>query len=69
MSTDKDRLDWLVTRVTYLEHKDKNGVLCAKAPIGGYWPQGEYEESNADPDMVDLSLVAYIDAQIRKDKS
>lgn len=69
MITDKDRMDWLCARVTYVEHKDKNGVLCSRAPVGGYWPQGEHKEDNADPDMIGLDLEDYIDAQIKKEKS
>ena len=64
--TDKQRLDWLCSRVSYLEHEDKLGTSCQKIKVGSYWPQ---EESDACPegDMVGLELIDYIDAQIAKE--
>ena len=61
------RVKWMAERITYLEHKNREGVICAKAPVGQYWPQGEHEEDNADADMVGLTLIEYVDAQITKE--
>lgn len=62
------RVKWMADRITYLEHKNREGVLCVKAPVGQYWPQGEHEEDNADADMIGLTLIEYVDAQIRSEK-
>jgi Zn finger protein HypA/HybF involved in hydrogenase expression len=67
MITDKQRIEWLAARVAYLEHANAEGVSCVKAPVGQYWPQNE-EEAPADPDMVDLTLIEYVDAQITSEK-
>lgn len=67
--TDSDRVLWMHHRISYLEHKSREGVECGTAPVGQYWPQGEYQEDNADPDMVGLPVIAYIDAQIMKERT
>jgi hypothetical protein len=61
--TDADRVKWMADRITYLEHRNKDGVLCAQVKTGQYWPQRE-DEDPADHDMIGLSLIDYIDAQI-----
>jgi hypothetical protein len=60
--TDTQRLAWLIANVTYLEDKTPRN-----AP-GGYWPQTE-GNSQPDPDMIDLTLVEYIDAMIEKEST
>lgn len=64
---DADRVKWMAERIDYLEHRNRDGVKCAQVKTGQYWPQCE-DESPADPDMVDLTLIEYIDAQIRLDR-
>lgn len=61
------RVKWMADHITYLEHKNSEGALCAQAPVGQYWPQGEHQEGNADADMIGLTLIEYIDAQIAKE--
>lgn len=66
--TDSDRINWLAARVSYLEHADKNGVICVKQPQGkGYWPLEEGQDG-VDPDDVGITLLDYIDAQIALEK-
>lgn len=66
--TDADRVKWLRERISYVEHSDANGTSCMKTPVGGYWPQGEHQEEHADPDMIGLTFLEYVDAQIRSGK-
>lgn len=62
--TDADRIAWLARRVGYMEHADKDGVLCHKQPQGnGYWPL-EDGQDGVNPDDVGITLLDYIDAQI-----
>jgi len=69
--TDRDRIQWLIDRVDYLEHRDANGVGANFQEHGGYWPQrSDHDDpSRADQDMIDLDLVEYIDAQITKERA
>lgn len=59
----KERIEWMRNRITYLEHRNCDGALCAQVKTGQYWPQCE-GEAPADPDMIGLTLIEYIDAQI-----
>lgn len=62
--TDAERINWLARRVGYMEHADKDGVLCHKQPQGkGYWPLEEGQDG-VDDDDVGITLIDYIDAQI-----
>ena len=69
MITDKDRIDWLCKRVTYLEHSDNNGVICQKQTQGGYWPQKESENdyNTVIEEFADIPLLSYIDAMIKEE--
>lgn len=64
--TNEQRVAWMVERITYLEHKNRDGAHCAQVKVGQYWPQCE-DESPADPDMIGLPLIDYIDAQITQE--
>lgn len=65
--TDSDRIDWLAKRLSYMEHADKNGVICHKQTQGkGYWPLEEGQEG-VNPDDVGITLLDYIDAQITEE--
>ena len=71
MTTDECRIDWLIKRVAYLEHSNKDGRPAVKAGRGEgqYWPQTEEDFGGAqDEAMVDLNLLDYIDAQIELEK-
>lgn len=59
------RVKWMADRISYVEHSAADGTPCVKIKVGGYWPQGEHEEDNADPDMIGLKLIEYVDAQIK----
>lgn len=61
------RVKWMADRISYVEHKAADGTPCVKIKVGGYWPQGEHEEDNADPNMIGLTLIEYVDAQIEKE--
>lgn len=61
--TDEQRVKWMAARIDYIEHRNHNGIKCVQAKTGQYWPQCE-DEAPADPNMIGLSLIAYIDAQI-----
>lgn len=65
--TDSDRIEWLVKRVSYLEHHGKNGEPCLQIDRGAYWPQTVTESEKYDPDMVGLDLIDYIDEMIRSE--
>lgn len=62
-----DRVKWMAERIDYIEHRNRDGIKCAQVKTGQYWPQCEDEDATADPDMVDLTLIEYIDAQIAKE--
>ena len=64
MITDAQRLAWLLQRVTYLEHKSKDGTLPRDAKVGGWWPVERLDHSEHYPDLEDLDLTSYIDAMI-----
>ena len=68
MPTDKQRIDWLCDRVSYLEHADTNGVRCSQVPKGCYWPQSMEPSLNpcdtAIEEYDNMGLLDYIDAQI-----
>lgn len=61
------RVEWMADRISYVEHSAADGTPCVKIKVGGYWPQGEHEEDNADPDMIGLTLIEYVDAQIARE--
>jgi len=64
--TDKQRLDWLCARVSYLEHSAKDGTTAHQTKLGGYWPQDD-TDPNPEDGMEELSLIDYINAQIAKE--
>ena len=68
MTTDTERLQWLMSKVTYIEHDNKAGVSAAKSKRGGYWPQSEddYAEAAID-DLCGLGFIDYIDAMIKEE--
>ena len=67
--TDTQRLQWLVKRIEWLEHKGPNGEPCREVPRGAYWPQTVTREEKYDPEMVGLELIDYIDEMIRKEQA
>jgi len=72
MISDKDRIEWLVKRVKYLEHDDANGRPAVKAGKGEgqYWPQTEEDFGDAqDEECVGLELIDYIDEMVKKEAS
>jgi hypothetical protein len=67
--TDASLLNWLLARVTYLEHKDAQGRTAQQQTLGGWWPQLaiDHDPDVGDPDMIDLDLREYVAAQIAKE--
>ncbi len=68
MITDKQRMDWICNRVSYLEHADKAGTRCSQVPKGCYWPQSTDEALNPCDTAIEeytcMDLQEYIDAMI-----
>lgn len=61
--TDTEILNWLLSRVEYLEHKDSLGRNARLQEQGGYWPQTSEDcEGAADQRFVGLNLRDYIKA-------
>lgn len=56
-------IDWLSTRVTYLEHASTKGDEARSMRVGHYWPQSD-ADGCPDPDCIDLNLIDYIEQQI-----
>ena len=73
MPTDKERMDWLCERVSYLEHANAAGVICSRVPRGCYWPQSTDPALNpcgtAIEDYAGMELQDYIDAMIALEKA
>ncbi len=67
MITNGERLEWLINRVEYLEHKNKHGVSARNQKFGGWWPQNDSDHCPPEQGMEGLDLLDYIDAQIKKD--
>ena len=69
LEQDAHRLEWLVKRCDYIEHRDVNDVPANFQKVGGWWPVDGEEHSQHDPDMIRLDLIEYIDAQMAKEES
>lgn len=71
--TDKERMDWICNRISYMEHNGPKGELCRKMKVGGYWPQSMSPELNlcatAIAEYCDMNLLDYIDAMIEQGKA
>ena len=69
MITDKDRVEWLMKRVNYMEHSDKDGGSKQGKGEGGYWPQNEDDLSMGQVYLLcGLSFIEYIDALIAEER-
>ena len=70
--TDKERMDWICSRISYIEHNGPKGERCRDMKVGGYWPQSMAPELNpcatAIEELSDLDLEGYIDAMIELEK-
>jgi hypothetical protein len=67
--TNAERLEWLAARVTYLEHKDAQGLDCQRQEVGGWWPHTDNDVSGHHADCLGLSLIQYVDRMIDKENA
>ena len=65
--TDADRLAWCVAHVTYLEHRDAQGMMAQQQEIGGWWPHNLDDDSPHHYDCLGLGLIEYIDRMMDKE--
>lgn len=66
--TNCERLDWLIRKVDYLEHRDSDGVTAHKAKIGGWWPQAETDHSATFEQCHGMPIIEYIDTMLDMEK-